>query len=95
MQEKDKLKKLNEALYKKAIGFSTEEITEEYQEKEGDIVLIKKKVTKKTVPPDITALKIIMDSTTTDVKNMTDEELEQEKQRLLALIKQGELDVKK
>ena len=79
------------ALYKKAVGFSTEEITEEYQEKDGDIALIKRKVTKKIVPPDLTALKMLMDSDK-GVKSMTDEELEEEKKRLLLLLKKGEED---
>ncbi|MBR2614633.1 MAG: hypothetical protein IKC71_03440 [Clostridia bacterium] len=84
-------KKLKDALYKKAVGFETEEVTEEYQEKEGDIALIKRKVTKKTVPPDITALKMIMEEEK-GVRSMTDEELEKEKQRLLLLLKKGEDD---
>ena len=82
---------LKNALYKKAVGFSTEEITEEYQEKDGDIALIKRKVTKKIVPPDLTALKMLMDSDK-GVKSMTDEELEEEKKRLLLLLKKGEED---
>lgn len=84
-------KKLKKALIKKALGYDTKEIVEEYvQSDEGDIKLSKKKVTKKAVPPDMTALKLLMEEDLTDIDRMTDEELEYEKQRLLEKIKKEE-----
>ncbi len=80
--------KLKSALIKKAIGFDSTEVTEEYSiDDTGEIKLTKKKVTKKNVPPDMTAIKILID----DIKpvgEMTDEELENEKNRLLQILKE-------
>lgn len=80
-------KDLKEALIKKALGYDATEIIEEYVTgDEGEIKLSKRKVTKKNVPPDITAIKMLIDDSPKSVKEMSDEELEQEKQRLLNLL---------
>ena len=82
-------KEINGALIKKALGYDAQEIVEEYAEKDdGEIRLLKKKVTTKNVPPDITALKILMDGHEKQVTEMTDEELFEEKMRLLNLLKE-------
>ncbi len=76
------------ALIKKALGYDYKEIVEEYvSSDEGEVKLAKKKVTKKNVPPDITALKLLLDSQT-PICQMSDEQLEQEKKRLLKLLEQ-------
>ena len=79
-----------DALRKKAFGFETSEVVEEYANLEGEIQLTKKKVTTKTVPPDCTAIKMLLESTDYDFKKMTDEELERERDRLLKLLKEME-----
>ena len=72
-----------------------EEVIEEYAtDKDGVVVLSKKKVTIKNVPPDISAIKILLDSKVEDFSTMTDEELEQEKQRLLSLLSESEKKLK-
>ena len=77
------------ALIKKALGYDATEVVEEYVSgDEGDIKLTKKKVTKKNVPPDITAIKILMeDKSDNQVAGLSDEQLESEKQRLIKLLK--------
>ena len=94
MKEKSKKKTdlqsdYKKALIKKALGYDAIETVEEYAETEGEIKLLKKKVTKKNVPPDVTALKLLLESEQTPVSSMTDEQLEEEKQRLLALLQQS------
>ena len=80
-----------DALIKKALGYDCTEVVEEYVSgEEGEIRLAKKKVTKKNVPPDITAIKLLIDQTDQPIETLTDEELEQEKQRLLKLLKEYE-----
>lgn len=74
------------ALIKKALGYDAVETIEEYAEEQGEIKLLKKKVTTKNVPPDITALKILLENEQTPVSSMTDEQLEQEKVRLIQLL---------
>ena len=80
-------KEIRSAILKKALGYSATEVIEEYQETDGEIRLTKKKVTKKDVPPDITAIKLLFeDGESKDVSCLTDEELAAEKERLLRLL---------
>ncbi len=74
--------KLVNSLYKKAVGYTVTEKTMEYSP-DGEVV--KKKVTQKHFPPDISALKAYLEliSSEEDYESMTDEELEREKERLL------------
>ena len=76
------------ALIKKALGYDYKEVVEEYvSSDEGEIKLTKKKVTKKNVPPDITAIKLLLEDMPS-ISSMSDEELLKEKERLLKLIKE-------
>ena len=80
-------KEVKAALVKKALGFDATEIVEEYvSDEQGDIRLSRKKVTTKNVPPDVTALKMLLEDDGTPVSQMTDDELEKEKTRLLELL---------
>lgn len=80
---------IKKAIIKKAKGYDTKEVVEEYQGEEGNMVLTKKKVTKKHVPPDTQAVKMLMDlNEEISVKNLSDEELKAEKIRLLKLLKE-------
>ncbi len=94
---KEKIKKiktlsdLKDVLVKKALGYDVKEVVEEYiADEDGEIKLSKKKVTKKNVPPDLTALKILLDGEEKPIRSMSDEELEKEKVRLLNLLKEKE-----
>ncbi|MGN0818993.1 MAG: hypothetical protein ACI4M6_01160 [Christensenellaceae bacterium] len=83
--------KIKKAILKKATGYEVSETVEEYQDTDGGLVLTKKKVTKKHVPPDTQAVKILLELTDErDLKTMTEEELESEKQRLLKILKEFE-----
>lgn len=87
MKEEDK--RLKKALVKKALGFDATEVIEEYSaDGEGEIKLTKKKVTTKNVPPDLGAIKMLIDEKESSLKDMSDTELETEKERLLELLKQ-------
>lgn len=80
-------KEVKAALVKKALGFDATEIVEEYvSDEQGDIRLSRKKVTTKNVPPDVTALKMLLEDDDAPVSQMTDDELEKEKTRLLELL---------
>ncbi len=86
-------KNLIEALYKKALGGTVEEVTEEYGSKEG---LLRRKVTGKYVPPDVSALKAYIElADEDDILTMSDEELEKEKLRLLKELREMERNRKK
>ena len=97
MKGKNKKKTLDtqdvrQALIKKALGYDAKEVVEEYvQNSEGEVQLTKRKVTTKSVPPDVQALKLLLeDDAQKPIIEMSDEELEREKQRLLKLLNQGE-----
>ena len=87
---------LKQALIKKALGYDAKEVVEEYaQTEEGEVRLTKRKVTTKSVPPDVSALKILIEGEgLKPVSQMTDEELEREKQRLLKLLEESQLNDK-
>ena len=87
---KDNAKKeeVKEAILKVALGYSVEEVTEEYDAREGELKLVKRKETKKDVPPDLKAAMLLMGKK--DYRTLTDEELEREKERLIAQLKEEE-----
>lgn len=84
-------KKINKALIKRALGYSSKEVVEEFAQNDGNMVLTKRKVTKKNIPPDMTAVKILLTMYTDenmDFSNMTDEELILERDKLLKMLKE-------
>lgn len=81
--------KIKEAILRVALGYSLEEVTEEYDAKDGDLRLIKRKETRKDIPPDLKAVKLLLEEGT-DYSALSDEDLEREKQRLLKQLKEEE-----
>lgn len=81
-------KKLEVALRKVALGYSLKEVTEEYSVEDGEMKLTKRKETRKDVPPDLKAVKLLLEGEEEPVSEWTDEELDKEKARLIALIKE-------
>lgn len=79
-------KEIRDAIMKVALGYSLEEVTEEYGVEDGELRLVKRKETKKDVPPDLKAVKLLLDEK--DFSVLSDEELEAEKQRLLKRLKE-------
>ena len=93
MKKKYEIKKTTEedvknALLKKALGYVAEEVVEEYiKDQDDNLILNKRKVTSKVVPADIPAVKVVLDLIKDDdFSSMSDEELMQEKDRLLELL---------
>lgn len=78
--------KIQEALEKCAIGFDTSEIVEEFGMEDGELKLLKRKVTKRDIPPDIKAVKMLMEGG--NWEEMTDEQLAAERQRLIDILKE-------
>ena len=79
---------VKQAILKVALGYSVEEVTEEYDAREGELKLVKRKETKKDVPPDLKAAMLLMGEG--EYKGLTDEELEREKERLMAQLQEEE-----
>ena len=79
---------LDSALYKRAVGYETDEVVMEYVcDEGGDFKLSKKKVTKKFVSPDLACVKILLDrlkeNESPKFRELSDEELLLEKQKTL------------
>ena len=72
---------IRNAVLKVALGFSVEEVTEEYGVEDGELKLVKRKETRKDVPPDLRAVRLLMEGA--EVSELSDEELMAEKERLL------------
>ena len=88
------MEEIQKALLKKALGFSSDEVVEEYSlDENGNSVLNKRKVTKKYNPPDISAMKILLEKenfSDDSLSHMTLAELKKEKKRLLKQLKEEE-----
>ena len=56
---------------------------------DGEDKLVKRKVTTREIPPDIKAVKLLLDGGNDEA--FSDEELEEEKQRLLKLLKENKI----
>ena len=60
-------------------------MVEEFSIEDGELKLVKKKVTKREIPPDIKAVKLLLEES----DEATDEELEAEKQRLMSMLNEN------
>ena len=85
---------IRQALLKRAVGYESDEIVEEYSTDEnGNSFLSKRKITKKYNPPDVSALKFLLEQSAVydeEISKMTDEQLLKEKERLLKLLAEKE-----
>ena len=87
MEEKKREEKIGEALLKVALGYQVAEVTEEYAEVDGKLKLTKRKKTKKDIPPDLKAVQLLLaNDEECGVGDLSDEDLEAEKARLLTLL---------
>ncbi len=80
---KKQREKIEGALLKVALGCTVEEVTEEYATVDGQLTLTKRKNTKKDIPPDLKAVQMLLQEQGLSEGDMSDEELETERTRLL------------
>lgn len=92
MAVKKREEKVGEALLKVALGCRVEEVTEEYAEVDGELKLTKRRETKKDIPPDLKAVQMLLAAKEdgTDYAAMSDEQLNAERERLLAALREEE-----
>lgn len=91
MFDKDTLKALKTTI----TGLSTKEVITEYvlDEETGKMKIVKQKINEKSLPPNIDILKLIYQHLVeekTDYEQLSDKDLEKEKQRLLKELKENE-----
>lgn len=82
---------LEQALKKCAVGFDTSETVEEFAVQDGELKLVKRKVTRRDIPPDIKAVKMLLDGRR-DESQLSDEELAAEREKLLKMLKEDNFD---
>ncbi|MFI3229074.1 MAG: hypothetical protein R3Y23_02785 [Bacillota bacterium] len=78
---------INEWLLRRAEGYTTKEVVKEYViDEDGSPRVVKQKEHSKYVPPDMSAIKTYLElnGQKNEFVDMSDEELEGEKQRLIA-----------
>lgn len=92
MTVKKREEKVGEALLKVALGCRVEEVTEEYAEVDGELKLTKRRETKKDIPPDLKAVQMLLAAKEdgADYAAMSDEQLNAERERLLAALRETE-----
>lgn len=78
---------VRDAVLKVALGFQVEEVTEEYDARDGELKLIKRRETRKDIPPDLKAVRLLLEGT--DYSALSDEELEAERARLAAALSEN------
>ena len=76
-------------------GFTTKEIVSEYaiDDETGNLKIVKQKISEKNVPPNTDIIKLIYQQVAqqkVNYESLSDEELEQEKQRLILELKEKE-----
>lgn len=93
----NKKKKLEQALYERAIGFTQEDVSEEFGMVDNSLKLIKRKTSKKYYPPEIRAIEMMMEnfSPDDDLKNKNLDELLKERERLIKMLDKAEKNDKK
>ena len=87
---KQQEEQLEKALLKVALGFQVAEVTDEFAQVDGELKLTKRRKTKKDIPPDLKAMQMLLTEQNFEYANMSDEELLQEKQRLILQLKSEE-----
>ncbi len=81
---------LEKALKKCAVGFDTSETVEEFAVQDGELKLVKRKVTRRDIPPDIKAVKMLLDDNREE--DFSDEELSAEREKLIKMLKEEDFD---
>lgn len=82
--------KIEKSLLKKALGYNYKEIVDEYVIDEDGQKLTKRKITTKNVPPDISAVKLLLDelnvAVNVDLSTLSDADLKRELKDILKKI---------
>jgi hypothetical protein len=94
-KEEDLIDALSRAVKKKAMGYVSVETVEEYACSDGELVLQKRKIKKTDVPPDVSAVKLMLEISTLLQDDMTEEEVKKEKERLIRLLTEVENETDK
>ena len=81
---------IQSALMQRALGCEIEESQEEFSLIDKELVLTKRKINKKTCPPDLSAIELVLNSMpqSNSLQGYTTEELLDDRERLVKLLRQ-------
>lgn len=89
-------KQTKQAIQQLLLGLTTKEETNEYikDESDGQLKLIKQRIKTNTIPPSVDIIKLLINkqSLETDYSNLSNEQLLEEKQKLLKQLKEEDDD---
>lgn len=85
----DKKQKISDALLKRALGYTVQEVNEEYNFIDDEPVLSKRKKSVKHYPPDLSAIQYILNNSNQfqELESFTIKELEKERTKILNSLK--------
>jgi len=87
MTNQEQKEKLQKALLKCAVGYTAvDEIMEYVHDKYDDKMLTKTKMTYREIPPQLAAIKMLLEESNGGSHDLTEEQLQKEKVRLLKLL---------
>ena len=89
MKELDK-DKVYKALLDLVVGAKSKEVVEEYVSGGDNLILKSRKISIKSLTPDISAIKLLLALSQDGYESMSEEELEEEKKKLLNLLIKNE-----
>lgn len=83
------LRSLHMVLLKKAMGYKIKETVDEFVVIDDEVKLTKRKVNVKYYPPDLNAIELLLQKNNdfTELRELTNEELEEEKLKLMKKLK--------
>lgn len=90
---KNSLEDIVNALTKKARGYDSKEVVEEFAfDENSDERIVKKKITTKVVPPDVSAVKVLLELENNlhsqNFEQLTDQEIDQKIDEILNTLKE-------
>ncbi len=77
---------LEKVLLKRAKGYTAKDENEEYAMIDGTLTLVKQKVSYREVSPDLSAIKMLLESERDESESYSEEQLLKERDRLLKIL---------
>ena len=77
-----------DAVVKVALGGTVEEVTEEDDARDGELKLVRRRETHKDIPPDLKAVRLLLEGT--DYAALSDEQHEAERASLAAALEENQ-----
>lgn len=84
--DKKQKQELLKVLHKRAVGYTAKDENEEYAMIEGELILVKRKVSFREIAPELAAIKMLLDEQKDEELELNEEQLLKERDRLLKIL---------